>query len=214
MALNARVTFVTNPCAPDAEAGLQKQLDSELLSILEEEELPGDVIAKIASLKYKTVAKFPKAPDEDNDIAMRKFIKEDIELDGAASSDHRSHVSGLLSAWGTCKLRGSKRKEFDASERAANKGVRQIPTEEHALLRKALTDLHGPIPKHEMPGESLVQSRLTCLEKNIWVAEFLTAEVSWKETEDEMPVDGVHWSVTGVIQTERPKRSVCIPSQS
>ena len=108
MAVVARVTFVLNPCAPEEEAGLQKTMDSELLSILEEEELPGDIIAKIASLRYKTVAKFSKAPDEDNDVAMRKFIKDDLELDGSTSPDHRSHVSGLLSAWETCKLRGTK----------------------------------------------------------------------------------------------------------
>ena len=132
-------------------AELFKTVESDLAFLWNKHKVSPQLQAKFAEMDITNMSVFAKIePDED---ALRQFLKTEVGI-LADFKGAKTHIAKVLSAWETAKIRGTKRKQEEAEQRATDKRKRMTQSE-HTQLLRAYNDVHDELRQKEAPSTSL-----------------------------------------------------------
>ena len=176
------MSLLDNPLAPAAEAEAISKMGSELVLLLESAKVPTDVIAKLGELGYSDMDTFSHM--ECDPKGVRTLLKEDVGLDPAKSTQHRSMTARVLAAWDSAQKRSSKMREEDAAQRAGDL-PRHMPKSKHLELTRAYKSAHRELKDRERPAPAYLDWRYEQVEEGELKAESLSEVIHTEEAKDD-----------------------------
>ena len=121
-----KMSLLSQPLAAEAGVLAMKEMDTELVYLLEAAKVPGDIIAMIGSLGYTEMETFAHMESEAKEV--RRVLKEDVGLDPAKGPQHRSMSAKLLACWEAAGKRSQRRtKRMQPSVSATSLGTSRKP---------------------------------------------------------------------------------------
>ena len=109
---------MTAPVAEAQVAAKVGELSPELQFLLDGADVSSGIQAKISECGILSVDVFAKI--EDDIAGFRAFVKRDLTMDPAVSTQNRMATAKLINAWETAQVRGKKRREEEAELRVGD----------------------------------------------------------------------------------------------
>ena len=153
---------MTAPVAEAQVAAKVGELSPELQFLLDGADVSSGIQAKISECGILSVDVFAKI--EDDIAGFRAFVKRDLTMDPAVSTQNRVATAKLINAWETAQVRGKKRREEEAELRVGDL-LLKLPRTTHLDLRKSFTTKHKELTKEQTPHPDYLVARLQQLEK-------------------------------------------------
>ena len=126
-------------------------------SLLDGADVSSGIQAKISECGNLFVDVFAKI--EDDIAGFRAFVKRDLTMDLATSTQNKVATAKLINAWETAKVRGKKRREEEAELRVGDLHP-MLPRTTHLDLRKSFTTKHNELTKEQRPLPDYLEVRL------------------------------------------------------
>ena len=97
-------SLLTVPIAAGAAEALVAEMSSDLSFLLEKNNVPIEIQARVSELGFKSMDTW--AMLDDTPAGVREFVKKDVGIKQEDNPQYRSHISGLLASWSAAKKRG------------------------------------------------------------------------------------------------------------
>ena len=166
-------SILTAPLAAvPAEAAL-KSMSSDLVFLLDKNNVDTDVQAKIGELGYTDVGVFSKF--EDSADKVRAAFKADLGLDESQGARFRVVLARLINAWEAANARAEKIQEKEALHRVGDQ-PRTIAKADNLELIRAYEKVHAKraeLDDDEIPATSYLEKKLEEIEDGELEAEEL-----------------------------------------
>ena len=153
---------LANPLSEEAATVALATLESELVFVLDNAEVPKALQAKIAAAGITSCAVFSAV--ESNIEGLKELVKTDLGMDPKEGIANKVAFAKISNAWEACQTRGKKRRNEEAEQRIGDLPLR-LPKATHLVLKKAFTDLHKELDEKQGPHPDYIEAKLQQLEE-------------------------------------------------
>lgn len=183
-------------------------LSADLRHLLDAEEVPLVVQAKIAATGFKTLKLFALMAESRAEV--KAFAKSALEIDGEAEVASRLKVTQVVGAWLAASDRLAKRTEMESQARAANL-PKLLPKQDHRALRAAFSAKWFPLADRVAPSTHLVELLDEMLEEGEQRPVSLKEVTNIETAEGEEPIQAVV-SKDNVIRVKKGRMELQPPA--
>ena len=190
-----------------AEA-LQKG-SSELKFLLEKNNVDNDLQAYLYHSGILTVPVFATIASTTEEL--KTLLKDEFEVDVAASLQQRVRVANLIVCWEAAQSRTKRQSELEG-ELATKHLVKPMATTEYNSMRQAWEARFWPVDDDLVPARSYLERRAEDFEQEDFKAESLTSVIN-KEQDDGETLTPV-WSTSGALQMKKAAQTIDEPKNA
>ena len=182
----------------EEEEAAYKLATSELIYLLDKEEISYGTQCKLYHVGVRTLGKFASLCTDPADL--KTVCKEDLGLDGASGIKERVEVAGLVCAFINAQQRTSKKAEYEG-ELDARHITKEMGKSEFLSMKTAWEKKWWPLEDRETPAKCYLERRAEELEAGEMRAESLQSVLNREEDDPDLlqPV----WDPTGNVRLRR-----------
>ena len=149
---------LVSSAAPANSTGISL-LEPRFLSLLQQNDVPEENMAKLGAAGCKTMALFGHIGGKD-EARLEAYLKAVLNLNSQARPEDFIPIAQLVIVWTACKKRAEVETEVQA-QRVVTHLPPQLTAEDHAAARDALEHrLKRPVPDHKIPSENYFQRKV------------------------------------------------------
>jgi len=187
------------------------RLEPDLSYLFDELDIPEKVQANLAERDIRKLGVFAKV--EPTEEAFRNWLKEDLELNPAASAADRVTVAKLAEAWEAARQRAVTTRKLEAEARVVGQS-REMLKGTHLALRRACARTLGTVEDRRCPGRAYLEARLEQLDDGELEAELLSKVTTVALEQESVATNagaGVDIRKDGVLHVVKGKRTAPLP---
>ena len=176
------MSLLAQVMAPDVVETNIMKMGSELVFLLESSQIPRDIIAKFGEIGYTDMDTFSHMDVDTRGV--RTLLKDDVGLDPAGGTQHKSMTARILAAWDAAGKRSSKLRDEEAAQRAGDL-PRHATKSKHLELTRAYKAAHRELREKERPAPAYLDWRFEQVEDGELKAEALSEVINREEAADD-----------------------------